>query len=202
MAAFGVMGALGAAAQDAEVTGGADAPAVGARSLTDELMGRSFPYEASGVDVRQVLEDLSRRSGTPVLVGEGLRADVTIRNAEGSVADLLNQVAVEAGALWWFDGVAIHVERGDAIESALVEVRGVEIETILDQLAGLGLTDTRFPIRATGDGALVRVVGPAGYVQQMAAIVSALVEIEVARRSGVADPPAAFVPRVYYGRPQ
>ena len=200
---FGVIWGLGVSAQDADVTqGDADAPAIGARSLADELMGRSFPYEASGVDVGQVLADLSRRSGVPVLVGDGLRADVTIRNADGSVADLLNQVAVEAGALWWFDGVAIHVERGDAVGSALVELRGVPIETILGQLSGLGLTDARFPIRATGDGALVRVVGPTGYVEQMSAIVSALVEVEVARRSGAVDPPAAFVPRVYYGRPQ
>ena len=185
-------------AQDGDVTDGA--PAIGTPS--DELMEQSFPYEASGMDVREVLGDLSRRSGTPVMMGDGLRADVTIRNAEGSVADFLNQVSVEAGALWWFDGVAIHVERGDSIQSALVEIRGVPLETIEEQLSALGLVDMRFPIRATGDGALVRVVGPAGYVEQMSALVSALVEIEVARRSGVTDPPAAFVPRVYYGRPQ
>lgn len=165
---------------------------------TDDLLDLPFPYEATETEVSQIASTLSARTSLPVrLSAEGI-GPVTIRNREGSVRDLLDQLGSTSNLVWWIDGVAIHLEPRDTVTSRLVVVRGLPLDDIERNLGVFDLDDARFPLAATADAGVVRVGGPAGYVDAVAGLIETLVANRQRRTAGPAsaDP---TLPRIFRG---
>lgn len=58
---------------------------------------------------------------------------------------------------------------------------------------------TAFPWRTTADGAILRVTGPKGYVEQVLLLINTLADMRRNRSSGDRTQ-GLYVPHVYYGR--
>lgn len=168
-------------------------------ALAADALDEPYPYQASEADVRQVLADLTRRTGYPALVHEAVRGSVTIANGSGNIADLLDEAASQTRAIWWFDGLVVRFEPSDGLTTAFLDSRGIPVERIRAELQALDLFDPRFPLRASADAAVIRVTGPAGYVEQVTAVVARLVAVREGRR-GEGEAVGLFLPRIYHGR--
>lgn len=182
--------ALPGEAQDAATF---DAPA---SSVFDE----TFPYQASGVAMRQVVSDVARATGLIARIGEGVNGEqVTMRNEDGSVVEVLDEAASQAGATWWYDGAILHVEPAANITNALVNPRGLTRAFIYRELDALGLRNDRFPLWATADESVIRVTGPRGYVEQVVGLIATLIEVRNSRLGG-SEETSFYIPRIYHGR--
>lgn len=165
----------------------------------DTVLNREFPYQASQVAVGQVIADLGRASDLVVRVGEGVDGTVTLRNASGTVGDVLNETAAQIGAVWWYDGAIVHLEPASETTSAFVNPRGLTRAFIDREMDALGLSDPRFALWATGDEGVIRVSGPRGYVEQVVALIGTLIEVRHSRTGG-GDEAGFYIPRIYHGR--
>ncbi len=168
-------------------------------ALAADALDQPYPYQTSGADVRQVLGDLTRRTGYPSVVHEAVRGTITVPNRDGTIADLLDEAAAQTRAVWWFDGLVVHFEPADELTTALLDSRGIPVTRIRAELEALALYDPRFPLRASADAAVLRASGPAGYVEQVTAVVARLVAVREGRR-GEGEATGLFLPRIYHGR--
>ncbi|MEM9341886.1 MAG: hypothetical protein AAGA87_02460 [Pseudomonadota bacterium] len=165
----------------------------------DAKFTEPFPYVAMGSDVRAVLSDMGRRMGVTVRIDPAVTGEVSTENSQGTVQTLLDETLAQTGATWWYDGVILHVEPQDGLSSSLIISQGLGIPEIEAELATLDLLDGRFPLMSTADGAVIRVIGPRGYVEQVRNLVETLIQTRRAR-TGTPDEVGLYVPRVFHGR--
>ena len=171
-----------------------------ARTLEVEtVLETPFPYMTMEADLREVLGDMGRRVGVTIRVNDAVRGSVSVDNADGDVGSMLDSVLSQVGATWWFDGLIFYVEPQASLQTRLMVSQGLTLREIEGEMRSLQLTDPRFPVTATADGSILRVAGPAGYVDQVVALVETLI---AARRAQTGTPAelGQFRPRVFYGR--
>lgn len=149
--------------------------------------------------MEQALSEFSRRTSLPVRVHDGVAGDVTVRNSEGTARTFLDTVAAASDSVYWYDGVALHIETRDSIRSVYAEARGYPIDQLNSEISSLGLRSESFPLRATRDGGLIRIAGPNEYVEQVSEVVNRLVILRQSRRTDPDGDPI-YLPRVYHGR--
>ena len=151
------------------------APVQGAGDQTFRalLLEQSFPYQAKDVTLTDLMHEMSRRTGLPVVVGDGLTGRADVQNADGSVRGLLDRLADEGRIAWWFDGAAVHVE-GPALVSRLLPLAGVRPADLDKALRAVGLTATEYPMLAEPDSHMIRIVAPPGYVETVEQTIAAL----------------------------
>lgn len=151
------------------------APVQGAEDETFRalLLEQSFPYQAKDVTLTDLMHEMSRRTGLPVVVGDGLTGRADVQNADGSVRGLLDRLADEGRIAWWFDGAAVHVE-GPALVSRLLPLDGVRPADLDKALQAVGLTATEYPMLAQPDSHMIRIVAPPGYVETVEQTIAAL----------------------------
>lgn len=176
------------------------AAAGGSAKADLEALNQSFPFQAVGAQIGEVVDELGRRTALVTRVAEGVDGEVTVSNEGGTARDLLEQATRQVDAVWWHDGVVLHVEREADLTTVLVDPAGLPIEFIEGEMAALDLADPRFPLQGSRDEAVVRVSGPAGYVEQVVALVTALVETRRVRVAPPTPEAGVFVPRVFRGR--
>lgn len=165
----------------------------------DAKFGQPYPFMATGSDVRSVLTEMGRRVGVTVRIDPGVQGEVSADNSQGTVQTLLDEVLAQTGATWWYDGVILYVEPQDGLNSSLIISQGLGIPEIETELAGLDLLDDRFPLMSTADGAVIRVIGPRGYVEQVRNLIETLIQTRRAR-TGTPEEVGLFIPRVFHGR--
>ena len=164
----------------------------------ERRLSEPFPYVGSEVEVRAVLAALGRRAGLTVR-GDGVEGTVSVDNAGGTIRTLLDDVAADAAATWWFDGLVVRIEPVSALTTRLLLTQGLPVAEVETELASLGLRDDRFPLTASADGSIVRIAGPSSYVEQVAALIETLIAARRAR-TGTPTEVGLYAPRVYYGR--
>lgn len=172
------------------------------QGLSESVFHREFPYSANEASVRQVLSDLSRKTGLIAQVDDSIRAKVTVQNSEGTVGDLLDAALSQANATWWFDGAVLHVEPASEIKTVYLDTLSLSKRAIEREMENLGLFDTRFPLRTTSDGAVLKISGPGGYTDQVVSLISTLIEARRVRAGNEKDGLGLYLPRVYRGRIQ
>ncbi len=131
-----------------------------------EILEIPFPYTAANVDITRALNDVSTLSGTPVIVEPSLSGRLSVNNAKGTVATALAAVASQVPIVWWFDGVALHVEPQSNLRSAILSLGRVAPEELKAELIAMNLFDPRFPIHESSRGSFLRIVAPQGYVAE------------------------------------
>lgn len=130
-----------------------------------ELLNLPFPYVANGVEVKQVLNDISEIAGSPLVVSETVSGRVTIDNSVGTVAETLTAISTQVPIIWWYDGAALRVESRNSVASKTIPTSHMQPSILISELKALEVYDERFPLKFTSSGAFVRVVGPAGYTE-------------------------------------
>lgn len=143
---------------------------------SDPIFDQDYPYITNDADVQMVLTDLGRRAGIVVRVGNGVSGKVSIDNQGGSIGALLEEAVSQIGATWWYDGMVLYIEPQSSLSTALVVSHGLPLEVIEKEVAALSLKDSRFPLRTTADGSVIRVVGPEGMVNQVTQLISILID--------------------------
>lgn len=178
-----------------------------AQTMPDEALERAFPYVASEAAVSRVAAEIMRRTGVGVRVDESVAGEVTVQLPDGTLRELMDDVAGQIGAIWWHDGSILRIERMAEFDTRLVDPGGLSVEEIEREMAAMGFLDERFPLRMTSDGMVLRVAGPAGYVSEVIAFVEVLRRVRVARAGlggggaeGAEASAVYYLPRVYHGR--
>ena len=157
---------------------------------------RPFPYEATEVEIEAMLKDVTAKTGVPVILPERIRGGITLSNPQGSLRDALDAMARQGGAVWWFDGMAVHVEPAAAMVSRLIALDGFTIDELRGQMAATGLDDRQYPLRAAEGAEMVRVVGPRGYADAVAELAAHMAQ----RRKPEAKAAPRALPTVIRGR--
>lgn len=165
----------------------------------DQNFSQDFPYVAMDADVQSALGDLGRRTGVTVRLDPSVQGNVSLDNSDGSVLSFLEEALSQTSATWWYDGVILYVEPQDGLTSQLVISQGLSLDAIRTELGTLDLLDDRFPLASTGDGSVIRVIGPAGYVAQVRTLIETLINTRRAR-TGTPEDVGLYVPRVFHGR--
>lgn len=130
---------------------------------------------------RQALEPLLRElgqiSGTPVIIGPGVRATVQERWIEGTLDTILDQLAREHGLFWFTDGLSYYVDPIEEQKTRHFKVKGASPAEIARALESAGLGKYRTRIQATGRDGMVRVTGSEAFNRTVeAALASTEVE--------------------------
>ncbi|AGT08886.1 hypothetical protein [Paracoccus aminophilus] len=149
------------------------APLAGAQAqepagLAEEILDRPFPYQAKEVGIEAMLQDVTAKTGVPVILSDKIGGSVTLDNPEGRLRDALAELTGQGKALWWFDGSALHVEPPANMVSRLIGLDGFGVEALRRQLDAVGLANAQYPLRAESDAEMVRVVAPRGYAEAVA----------------------------------
>lgn len=165
-------------------------------------LAMDFPYEASDASAQQIFLDVSRRAGIVARLGDGVSGNVTIEGGGRSLVEVLNETSSQLSATWWFDGAILHVDSDETLSTVFVDPMGLSVRTIERELEALGLYDPRFALRASSNGAILRISGPRGYVDQVIALIETLNQ---SRRFGApvrdGDTSAYYLPRIIRGGP-
>ncbi|GLS81601.1 hypothetical protein [Paracoccus marinus] len=159
------------------------------------VLYQPFPYEAKDVALTDMLQQMTIKTGVPVIAAQGLAGRVSVANGSGSLRDALDQVSGDAGLLWWFDGAAVHVEPASAMTSRLLPLQGVSMPALREQLDAVGMAHTSYRMIANDRASVVRVVAPRGYTDALAEVIAAM----AAERSARADGGRSGMPLIIRG---
>lgn len=159
------------------------------------ILYQPFPYEAKDVALTDMLQQMTMKTGVPVIAAQGLAGRVDVSNSSGSLRDALDQVAGDAGLLWWFDGAAVHVEPASAMTSRLLPLQGITMPDLREQMDAVGMAHTDYRMIANDRASVVRVVAPRGYTDALAEVIAAM----AAERSARADGSRGDLPVVIRG---
>ncbi|MFV0385998.1 hypothetical protein [Paracoccus sp. (in: a-proteobacteria)] len=110
-----------------------------------------------------MLQDLAQKTDVPVIASAALQGTVSLSNPDGTVGDVLDTLSRQGHLVWWFDGIAIHVEPPADMVSRLIALDGVSVGALRQQMEEVGLADPKYPILAGSGAQMVRVVSPKGY---------------------------------------
>jgi type III secretion protein C len=167
----------------------------GVAMASEEIFDQDYPYITKDAEVQTVLADLGLRAGIVVRTDEAVTGRVTIDNQQGTIGDLLEETLSQVGATWWYDGMILYVEPQASLTTALVVSHGLRLPIIESELEALSLSDTRFPLKTTADGSVIRVVGPRGMVDQVAQLINILIETRRAL-TGTPQDTRLYSPRI------
>ncbi len=142
------------------------------------------------------MAEFSQRTSLQVNVSTALKGAVDVRNSAGTIGSFLDQVSSKSQAVWWHDGIVLHMEPATSIASAYVDVSDISIEDLTDQIDHMGLLWEDFPIRVSGDGSMARIAGPESYIRQVSEVVERLVDM---KRNRPVQVRRSMQPRVYLG---
>lgn len=154
---------------------------------------------AAGADIQKAMSDMGRHAGFTVRIDPAVQGNVTVDNAAGSIETFLDEAMTQTRAIWWYDGVILYVEPKEGLSSALMVSQGLSLVALRKEMEALDLFDDRFPITATGDGAVIRIVGPQGYIKQVQNLADTLITSRRAR-TGTPEEAGLYIPRVFHGR--
>lgn len=152
---------------------------VGAQIMSDanQQLFMPFPYEAKGAEAKSVLQDISRNVGIPMIIDAKISGNVDLSNARGSVRDALDTVTGQTNSVWWFDGAAVHVEPASALVSRLIGLNGITFGQLQAQIKAIGLEDPQYPLRASPNAEMVRIVAPAGFADAVETLANHMAEL-------------------------
>ncbi len=163
---------------------------------SNDLLDVSYPYVASNREIADVMTEFAQRTQVPVSLSDALAGPVDVRNSDGTIGSFLDQIAASSRAVWWHDGIVLHVEPATSISSAYIDVEGAEVDDLQQQIEDVGLDWGAFPIRFSKDGSIARIAGPESYVKQVSEVLERLVAI---RRNRPERVRRSVQPRLYLG---
>lgn len=123
-----------------------------------------YRYLVIDQDVKDVLIEFGRNVGVPVRVSDQVSGRVRGRLPVATAREFLNLLCERHGLVWYFDGAVLHIGAEAEVKTELINIGQLPTTELLAKLDTLGITDTRFPVRATQDAGIISVSGPPVFV--------------------------------------
>ncbi|MBQ9693872.1 MAG: type III secretion system outer membrane ring subunit SctC [Kiritimatiellae bacterium] len=125
----------------------------------------TYTVVARALPLREALEHFAVAQGVSVMLSQQVQGVVNGDFKEMEAAAFLEQICALHHLTWYYDGSTLFFYTAHEVLNTLMELRSITAADVGAMLADLGVADTRFPIKTTGDGRLLLVNGPPRYVQ-------------------------------------
>jgi len=122
---------------------------------------QNVSYVADRRPLKQVIKDVLTSQPFAVVMYGDIRGEVTGQFNEPA-EQVVKKLAAAYGLVWFFDGSVLYISPLSDLRSTVVKLGGLDPRRVPDMLAGLGLLEERFPVRASNGSVLVS--GPSRYV--------------------------------------
>ena len=142
-----------------------------------KLPTKPFVYKAVNVQLVDLLRDFAGAQGLPLVIADGVSGIVNA-NFQFTPEAFLDTVSKAFGLIWYFDGVALYVYPSSQIQTRLISLRDLNVESVEAKLAGFGLGDRRYPLRVQRGVGLALVFGPPRHIELVEAVIGALSEVQ------------------------
>ena len=156
------------------------APIAPAHSAEPHWPKEPYKYLVVDQDVRDVLREFGRNIRVPVQVSESVTKR-RIRNdiAVGTPREFLQRLCEAYGLVWYYDGSVLHIADENEQRAELFNIGSISTSDFIGRLDNLGVTDARFPIRASGRTGVISVSGPPAFRQQVRKALDAMQKADI-----------------------
>ena len=131
-------------------------------------------YSVVDQDVRDVLTEIIQQAGLPSHVSDAVHGRVRGRLPSASLAATLDRLGRTYGFDWYFDKSAVWISAESETREQMIPLQSIDMPHLDQTLDSLGISDPRWPLRASADGKLVIVDGPVRYVDLVAQTIASL----------------------------
>ena len=149
-------------------------------------------YTVVDQDLRDLLTEIGTRVGIRVRVSDAVKGRVRGRLPPAPPREFLAQLATMYGFEWFYDGGTIWVSAPSESLTRMMQLGAVPLDQVVTAMDELGLSDTRWPLRGSGEAGIVVVNGPPRFV--------VMAEQALAALQQRARPPVANDIRVFRGQ--
>ncbi len=131
-------------------------------------------YSVVDQDIRDVLAEIVQQAGLPSHVSDAVHGRVHGRLPSASLAATLDRLGRNYGFDWYFDGSAVWISATSETKEQMMPLQSIGLSHLDQTLDALGISDPRWPLRASADGKLVVFDGPVRYVDLVAHTIASL----------------------------
>ena len=131
-------------------------------------------YTVVDQDLRELLGEIATRLGVRVRVSDAVKARVRGRLPPAPPREFLSRLASIYGFEWFYDGGTLWVSSPAESQTHMLQLGPITLEQLSTASDELGVADTRWPLRASGEAGMVVVNGPPRYVAMTEEALSAL----------------------------
>ena len=131
-------------------------------------------YSIVDQDLRDVLTEIVQQAGLPSHVSDAVHGRVRGRLPSASLAATLNRLGRTYGFDWYFDASAVWISATSETKEQMIPLQSIDLSHLEQTLDALGISDPRWPLRASTDGKLVVFDGPVRYVDLVAQTIASL----------------------------
>lgn len=134
-----------------------------------------YPYIVANQDLASAIRYFGKNIGVGVNIDPGVTGKVTTKpRGELTRRAYLDQLAVEFGLVWFFDGTTLHVTPTGNVETEVFFLKHNDGATVLRTLEQLGLYQNTFLHRFDARNRVLLVSGPSAYVRMVKNTVDAI----------------------------
>jgi len=124
---------------------------------------RVLTYFVVEQDLRDVLANIGEQLGLRTKISERIHGKVHGRLPSASATELLNRLAALYGLDWYYNSGTIFVSSHDETALKVIALGPVQFSDLAHALDDLGISDKRWPIRASDHG-IALAGGPPDYL--------------------------------------
>ena len=124
-----------------------------------------YAYVTVDQDLQQVLREFAANIGVTIQVSPRVQGTVRGRLPSLPPEQFLELLARTYGLLWYYDGIVLYVNALDEVESRMIKLNTISVDTLARSLVELDIDDPRFPWTVSQGPGILYVAGPPRYVQ-------------------------------------
>lgn len=146
-------------------------------SWSAEIAWQSDTYSSVTTDpapIPELLQSFAADQGIPIVISDGINEPISVKYQDVSPQDFLDDITQSNGLIWYFDGVALYVNKSGELASDVIALENVTPEELRYSLAEMGVSSIRFPLKTLKESGLVYAVGPPRHlelVKQLASLI-------------------------------
>jgi type III secretion protein C len=124
-----------------------------------------YAYVTVDQELQQVLREFAANIGVTIQVSPRVQGMVRGRLPSLPPEQFLELLARTYGLLWYYDGIVLYVNALDEVESRMIKLNTISVDTLARSLVELDIDDPRFPWTVSEGPGILYVAGPPRYVQ-------------------------------------
>lgn len=149
-------------------------------------------YTVIDQELRDLLTEVATRLGVRIRVSDAVKARVRGRLPPAQPREFLTRLASIYGFEWFYDGGTLWISSPAESQTRMMALGPVAFDQMTAAMDELGLSDERWPLRASSQAGVVVVNGPPRFVAMAEQALSALQQ--------KARPPAPSEIRIFRGQ--
>lgn len=124
-----------------------------------------YTYVTVDQELQQVLREFAANIGVTIQISPNVQGTVRGRLPSLPPEQFLELLARTYGLLWYYDGIVLYVNALDEVESKMIKLNTISVDTLARSLVELDIDDPRFPWTVSEAQGILYVAGPPRYVQ-------------------------------------